>query len=199
MAADFRTAEEIENLKNESQVLRRIRNSIGSPEFAKEVFNKVFKDDVDRLRSMEDMWSNRKAPSSLDFDQVSKEANSINASVSRYDQSTWTLAENFVVFADRYNTLLPLPGGNGKLTLSSLRRLSIRSKKAQAESSGETASAILTFDKDDEDTLDFVAAAANLRSMVFGIEAKSKFDIKRKHLRAVAHRCSSHGVLRNGW
>ena len=38
---------------------------------------------------------------------------------------------------------------------------------------------MLTFDKDDEDTLDFVAASANLRSTIFGIESKSKFDIKQ--------------------
>ena len=38
---------------------------------------------------------------------------------------------------------------------------------------------VLVFDKDDEDTLDFVAASANLRSIIFGIESKSKFDIKQ--------------------
>lgn len=38
---------------------------------------------------------------------------------------------------------------------------------------------IITFDKDDNDTLDFVAASANLRSIVFGIETKSRFDIKQ--------------------
>ena len=38
---------------------------------------------------------------------------------------------------------------------------------------------VLEFDKDDEDILDFVAASANLRSIVFGIDCKSKFDIKR--------------------
>lgn len=41
------------------------------------------------------------------------------------------------------------------------------------------AAPILAFDKDDEDTLDFVAASANLRSLIFGIDSKSKFDIKR--------------------
>lgn len=41
---------------------------------------------------------------------------------------------------------------------------------------------MLAFDKDDEDTLDFVAATANLRSFIFGIETKSKFDIKRMWL-----------------
>lgn len=40
---------------------------------------------------------------------------------------------------------------------------------------------ILVFDKDDVDTLDFVAASANLRSTIFGIEPRSKFDIKREY------------------
>jgi ubiquitin-like 1-activating enzyme E1 B len=43
----------------------------------------------------------------------------------------------------------------------------------------EAAEPIITFDKDDQDTLDFVAASANLRSIIFGIESKSRFDIKQ--------------------
>jgi ubiquitin-like 1-activating enzyme E1 B len=47
-------------------------------------------------------------------------------------------------------------------------------------SSGEdSAEPTIVFDKDDEDTLDFVAASANIRSIVFGIETKSRFDIKQ--------------------
>src|SRR6201999_4166178 len=46
------------------------------------------------------------------------------------------------------------------------------------KSSG-TKQAELEFDKDDEDTLDFVVATANLRSYIFGIEPKSKFDVKQ--------------------
>ena len=61
----------------------------------------------------------------------------------------------------------------------SLRRLSIRLQASQAQSGADTAAPVLTFDKDDEDTLDFVAASANLRSIIFGIELKSKFDIKQ--------------------
>jgi ubiquitin-like 1-activating enzyme E1 B len=41
------------------------------------------------------------------------------------------------------------------------------------------ATPIITFDKDDIDTLDFVSASANIRSIVFGIETKSRFDIKQ--------------------
>lgn len=62
--------------------------------------------------------------------------------------------------------------------LTSLHRLRARLLHAQSQGP-DTASAILSFDKDDEDTLDFVAATANLRSFVFGIETRSKFDIKR--------------------
>ena len=47
------------------------------------------------------------------------------------------------------------------------------------QDSSNLASSVLTFDKDDEDTLDFVAATANLRSLTFGIETRSKFDIKQ--------------------
>ena len=61
----------------------------------------------------------------------------------------------------------------------SLRRLSSRLQTSQTQSGADTAAPVLTFDKDDEDTLDFVAASANLRSFIFGIESKSKFDIKQ--------------------
>ncbi len=64
--------------------------------------------------------------------------------------------------------------------LYSLRRLSVRLQQAQASAlAAHEVSPVLSFDKDDDDTLNFVASSANLRSMVFGIEPKSKFDIKR--------------------
>ena len=69
---------------------------------------------------------------------------------------------------------------NSALTSGSLQRLSDRQKEVQHQANDASAPSVLTFDKDDEDTLDFVAASANLRSIVFGIETKSKFDIKRK-------------------
>ncbi len=53
-------------------------------------------------------------------------------------------------------------------------------KQAQIQAEPDSSTPLLHFDKDDEDILDFVAASANLRSHVFGIETRSKFDIKRK-------------------
>lgn len=64
--------------------------------------------------------------------------------------------------------------------MSSLERLSKRLKGLQANASPEDPTPILTFDKDDVDTLDFVTATANLRAEIFHIERKSKFDTKRE-------------------
>ena len=38
---------------------------------------------------------------------------------------------------------------------------------------------VIEFDKDDQDTLEFVATAANIRSNIFNIPLKSVFDIKQ--------------------
>jgi len=110
---------------------------------------------------MEDMWKRRKAPTALDYDKVETDAKDISPQTATMDQKIWSLEENFVVFAD------------------SLQRLSKRARELHAEAMEDGITPILSFDKDDVDTLDFVAAAANLRSYVFGIELKSKFDIKR--------------------
>ena len=100
-SADASIAKEIENLRKESQALKSIRQSMGSDDFARKVFEKVFTDDINRLRSMEDMWKSRKPPTALDFDEMSKEASGISTSTARHDQKVWTQAENFVVFCDR--------------------------------------------------------------------------------------------------
>jgi ubiquitin-like 1-activating enzyme E1 B len=95
-------AKEIENLRNEAKILQSIRNEMGSPDFARKVFEKVFTDDVNRLRSMEDMWKTRKPPTALDFESTCEAAKSVEADIWRKDQKTWKVAENFAVFVDRY-------------------------------------------------------------------------------------------------
>ena len=160
--ADEDNAEEIENLRREAQALKRIRESMGSDSFAKEVFEKVFKEDIERLRGMEDMWKTRKPPQPLSYDALQQEATIIDTAISALDQQVWRLIENFAVFKD------------------SLHRLSKRLQDEQAAAmKNGSPKPIITFDKDDEDTLDFVTASANLRSAVFGIETKSKFDVKQ--------------------
>ena len=141
--------------------MKRIRESMGSADFAKLVFQKVFTDDIERLRSMEDMWKSREPPNALSFDELSKEAEGKSAAdITENDRRVWSLAENFAVFVD------------------SLRRLSKRMEELKANSSSDE-QPILSFDKDDDDTLDFVSASANLRSYIFGIDMQSEFEIKR--------------------
>lgn len=95
---------EIENLRREAQALKEIRKSMGSDDFSRQVFDKVFTEDINRLRSMGDMWKLRTPPEALDFDKIMKDAQSLNASVYQRDHRVWTLEENFFVFRDRYES-----------------------------------------------------------------------------------------------
>ena len=99
---DSANANEIEKLRQESQALKSIRESMGSDKFSRRIFEKVFKDDIERLQSMEDMWKTRKPPAALDYDSVSTEAKAVDPTVSQRDQTAWSLQENFVVFSDRF-------------------------------------------------------------------------------------------------
>jgi hypothetical protein len=65
------------------------------------VFEKVFSEDIERLRSMGDLWKSRKPPTALDYDALSAQAAGVKTSVARIDQRIWSLEENFVVFSDR--------------------------------------------------------------------------------------------------
>lgn len=134
--------------------MKDIRGSMGSDDLAYKIFDKVFKTDINRLLGMEDMWKTRKAPHVLEFMGLSAKAQVIESSVAQQDLVIWSEVENFKVFCD------------------SLERLSARCQKASN-------SKALVFDKDDEDILDFIASSANLRSIVFGLEIRSKFDIKQ--------------------
>lgn len=70
-----------------------------------------------------------------------------------------------------------------RLTRYSLNRLTHHLKELQEKNVSDQDSPILTFDKDDVDTLDFVTAAANLRAATFQVELKSKFDVKREFIK----------------
>ncbi|OGE55454.1 hypothetical protein PENARI_c004G07692 [Penicillium arizonense] len=153
-------ATEIAELRKEAFDMRELREALGTDEGYRKVFQKVFGKDIERLRSMKDMWKTRQQPQLLDFDTLDQTLSSIDPAIATKDQEAWTIEENFAVFRDSFN------------------RLSNRLKELRAEPTGDQPP-ILTFDKDDVDTLDFVAATANLRAIIFHIETKSKFDIKQ--------------------
>ncbi|KAI0853868.1 SUMO-activating enzyme subunit uba-2 [Daldinia vernicosa] len=157
-------ASEIAELKKEAEALRKIRESVGTEQFAEMLFDKVFNTDIVRLRSMEDMWKSREPPKPLEYKTLMSQAAEALTSkdqILKDGQRIWTLEENLVVFND------------------SLDRLSGRMLKLLATRSEDSPKPTITFDKDDQDTLDFVSASANIRSHIFGIEAKSRFDIKQ--------------------
>ena len=159
-------AKEIAELKKEAEELRKIRESVGTDNFSQMLFDKVFNADINRLRSMEDMWRSRKPPEPLKYEDVmarASEAVASKDSILQDDQKVWTLEENLIVFND---------------SLDRLSKTMAELKKAH-ETNGLSSQPIITFDKDDIDTLDFVAASANIRSHIFGIDTKSRFDIKQ--------------------
>ena len=152
-------AEEIKNLKAEAQALKKIREDMNGDDFAQKVFDKVFKDDIDRLRGMEDMWKTRSPPISLDFSTLQAETTTTTTSPS--DQNPWSLTENVSVF------------------VSSLHRLRTRFQDSLKTASSSNSDPFITFDKDDPETLDFVTSASNLRSHIFSIDPLSKFTVKQ--------------------
>jgi ubiquitin-like 1-activating enzyme E1 B len=74
---------------------------MGSDDFARQIFDKVFTEDIERLKGMEDMWKSRPPPNPLHFDKLSQDSSSMDATISSQDQDVWSLVENFAVFKDR--------------------------------------------------------------------------------------------------
>jgi ubiquitin-like 1-activating enzyme E1 B len=151
-------------LKKESEALKQIRDATGTSKFPQMLFDKVFNADIERLRSVEDMWTSRRAPEPLKYDTVLAQANDAIAdkkAVLDDDQRVWSLEESLVVFND------------------SLDRLSKKILELKKNKAPEDPEPTISFDKDDIDTLDFVTASANIRSHIFGIDKKSRFDTKQ--------------------
>ncbi|CAY68723.1 Nuclear protein that acts as a heterodimer with Aos1p to activate Smt3p (SUMO) before its conjugatio [Komagataella phaffii GS115] len=120
-------------------------------EFIDSVVEKIFVEDIVRLAKIDTLWKTRQKPIPLNYELYSKKLKELPTSIISDDQKIWTTEENLFVLID------------------SLKRLQARYKSE----------GVLDFDKDDKDTLDFVVAAANLRSFIFGIETKSEFEIKQ--------------------
>jgi len=121
----------------------------------KTIFAKLFHDDIKYLLSMEKLWAKRKPPVPLEWDNLpgKGESSSSKEGSGIRDQELWSLQQCADVFASAVNKL------SGQLKASDYKDH-------------------LVWDKDDEPAMDFVAACANIRSHVFGIATKTRFDIK---------------------
>merc|ERR1711939_542131 len=149
--------DEINNLRQEALAMKALRQSLGTDGFQKRVVERVFKEDVERLLSMEDMWKHRTKPTPLDYDQLAAAASTSGAASNGAggikDQRILNTKDSFDLFVD------------------SLARLAARADQDPLTP--------LEWDKDDDDALDFATSAANLRASVFSIPLKTRFDVKQ--------------------
>ncbi|XP_001354264.2 SUMO-activating enzyme subunit 2 [Drosophila pseudoobscura] len=121
---------------------------------AAKLFNKFFDEDINYLLKMSNLWTSRKAPVPVSWDTLVPEGTTdIQPEFARQHHKVWTVEECAHVFAN------------------TLKELSASFLKLKAD---ET----LVWDKDDQPAMDFVAACANVRSYIFDIERKSRFEIK---------------------
>ncbi|KAG1655429.1 SUMO-activating enzyme subunit 2 [Nymphon striatum] len=115
------------------------------------LFRKLFQDDIHYLLSMDKLWKDRRPPTPLDWNKLPEEIIE-NENNCMNDQKVWSIKECVQNFSDSINLL--------KTRLN------------------ESSDSNLFWDKDDNDSMDFVTACANIRAYIFGISKKSKFDVK---------------------
>ncbi|NXB97687.1 SAE2 enzyme, partial [Orthonyx spaldingii] len=122
------------------------------------LFTKLFKDDIRYLLTMDKLWRKRKPPVPLDWAEVQKQEQTIS---DQQNESSAVLKDQQVLNVRNYADLFS----------KSVKTLSLHlAEKADGEA--------LIWDKDDPSAMDFVTSAANLRMHVFGMNMKSRFDIK---------------------
>ncbi|KAF5353893.1 hypothetical protein D9756_007116 [Leucocoprinus leucothites] len=179
-------AEEIETLRKEAQAFKAVRRALrtpspnGSSDVAKAVFDKVFNADIKNLLIMADMWKARQPPTPLDFDAIMS-GTFVHRPV--IVNGTTTVA-NGNMNSSGSTPSTSSSGTNGESSQAVLRdqrKLSLKdSLELFVSSTNRLASRLqdgedtISFDKDDDDTLDFVTASSNLRSVAYGIEEKTQ-------------------------
>nr|XP_057932182.1 SUMO-activating enzyme subunit 2 [Doryrhamphus excisus] len=119
------------------------------------LFNKLFKDDIMYLLTMDKLWKKRKAPTPLDWQQLEntvcpKEDSPGSGLKDQQVLGVWGYCKLFQESVDTLHSLLDEKGDGAELV----------------------------WDKDDPPAMDFVTAAANLRMHIFSMNMKSRFDVK---------------------
>ncbi|CAG9824919.1 unnamed protein product [Phaedon cochleariae] len=118
-----------------------------------QLFNKFFKNDIEYLLTMENLWKTRKPPGPLSWEEAASHAGDTNEDsndVRVTDMQVWSVSKCAKVFSDTIGDL----------------------KEALSDKS------FLVWDKDDKSAMDFVTACANIRAHIFSIPTKSRFAIK---------------------
>ncbi|KAE8268956.1 hypothetical protein A4X09_0g3379 [Tilletia walkeri] len=151
-------------------VSETVRNAV------RRVFDKVFKEDIERLLRMESMWTNREKPTPLDFDTLKTMVESqSNGNDAANGNATQVNGQNGAVDGAAAGRLRD----QQQLSLKDTVELFERSTAALALRASRI-SEPLSWDKDDPPALDFVTAASNLRSHIYSIQPrKTRFEVKQ--------------------
>ncbi|KAJ9477724.1 Ubiquitin-activating enzyme E1-like [Pseudozyma hubeiensis] len=192
--ADGEDAQEIDSLRKEAREMRDIRASL--VEAAKQgdqqrvrvvverIFNKVYKNDIERLLGMEEMWAHRPVkPVPLVFQDAVNGISAAGSDIAQPEDAAAT-SSDAAPAADAATTSQPPQNAS---TLKDQRTLSLQdnvelflsSTSALAVRAAADLSSPLSFDKDDDDALDFVTCTSNLRSIVYHIDRKTRFQVKQ--------------------
>lgn len=194
-------ANEIAALRKEALAFKAVRSALRTPQepsgsdAAKMVFEKVFHSDILNLLSMADMWRSRAPPTPLNFDGIRDgsfvlqrpvhQTNGVAASsstmsngkkINRAPELSGSAATEALLNGSTSSSKSGLKDQRSltledslDLFVSSINRLAARAQAGENN---------ISFDKDDDDTLDFVTASANLRSAAYGIPGKTRWEVK---------------------
>lgn len=146
-------AQELTNLRREARQMRELREKLTTEndkdEALTRIFDKLYDADIRRLLSMDEMWARRTRPTPLTLGDAHAR-NDRSATSGLRGQQMLGVCENAEAFMHHGAAL------------------AVRARDSA-----------LSFDKDDEDAMSFVAAAANLRANVYGIATKTPFEAKQ--------------------
>ncbi|KAH9950844.1 hypothetical protein B0H21DRAFT_863854, partial [Amylocystis lapponica] len=199
-------AQEIATLRKEALAFKTVRAALRTPPKDKQVSSAakmVFHSDILNLLSMADMWRSRAPPTPLAFDAIADGTFSLDAKRAEVQsQNGRGHRKSAKVPVTKGNQGISGASGSGSAGtektlngtsssassatgLKDQRSLSLHDNLDLFVASTEKLAVRLragedtiSFDKDDDDTLDFVTAAANLRSAAYGIAGKSRWEVK---------------------
>lgn len=114
--------------------------------FYRVLSKKLFIEDIEKIKGIEELWKGRQAPNPLSEDEFNLKDQFDSETAN--DHEIWELKDWISLFKSSILNLLTRPDSE------------------------------IIFDKDDLDTLNFVASAANIRAKIFGIKLECKFEIK---------------------
>lgn len=196
--ADGEDAQEIDSLRKEAREMRDLRASLLQAAkqddqqcvrtVVERIFNKVFKSDIERLLGMDEMWTHRPVkPVPLVFKDAVNGVSVVESNAAGTEIAEAIVSDTTASTPAAISTASAAQPLSNASTLKDQRTLSLQdnvelflsSTAALAIRAAADLSNPLSFDKDDDDALDFVTSTSNLRSIVYHIDRKTRFQVKQ--------------------